>query len=75
MASNASNGGQPHRSAPSQNGKAYEFVDHEFDVVVVGAGPGGLEAARVSAERGHDVVLFEREDSPGGQINIAAKAP
>ncbi len=44
-------------------------------VVVVGAGPAGLEAARVSAERGHDVVLFEADDKCGGQINIAAKAP
>ncbi|MHB1217108.1 MAG: oxidoreductase [Alphaproteobacteria bacterium] len=44
-------------------------------VVVVGAGPGGLEAARVSAERGHDVVLFERDAKTGGQINIAAKGP
>ncbi|HUC18226.1 MAG TPA: NADH:flavin oxidoreductase [Acetobacteraceae bacterium] len=43
-------------------------------IVVVGGGPAGLEAARVSAERGHDVVLFEREGSLGGQINIAAKA-
>ncbi|MBT6117514.1 MAG: FAD-dependent oxidoreductase, partial [Rhodospirillaceae bacterium] len=42
-------------------------------VVVVGAGPAGLEAARASAERGHDVVLFEREEGPGGQINLAAK--
>jgi dimethylglycine catabolism A len=44
-------------------------------IVVVGAGPGGLEAARVSAERGHAVVLFEAEDRTGGQINIAAKGP
>ncbi|MCK0208144.1 NADH:flavin oxidoreductase [Starkeya koreensis] len=43
-------------------------------VVVVGAGPAGLEAARVSAERGHSVVLFEKEPVVGGQINIAAKA-
>jgi 2,4-dienoyl-CoA reductase-like NADH-dependent reductase (Old Yellow Enzyme family) len=42
-------------------------------VVVVGAGPAGLEAARVSAERGHDVVLFEAGDRPGGQVNLAAK--
>ncbi|MCW8307845.1 NADH:flavin oxidoreductase [Acidiphilium sp. PA] len=43
-------------------------------VVVVGGGPAGLEAARVCAERGHHVVLFEREATLGGQINIAAKA-
>ena len=44
-------------------------------IVVVGAGPAGLEAARVSAERGHDVVLFEKSDAVGGQILLAAKAP
>jgi 2,4-dienoyl-CoA reductase-like NADH-dependent reductase (Old Yellow Enzyme family)/thioredoxin reductase len=43
-------------------------------VVVVGAGPAGLEAARVCAERGHEVVLFEKDRVPGGQIAIAAKA-
>jgi NADPH-dependent 2,4-dienoyl-CoA reductase/sulfur reductase-like enzyme len=44
-------------------------------VVVVGAGPGGLEAARVCAERGHPVVLFEANREPGGQVQIAARAP
>jgi 2,4-dienoyl-CoA reductase-like NADH-dependent reductase (Old Yellow Enzyme family)/NADPH-dependent 2,4-dienoyl-CoA reductase/sulfur reductase-like enzyme len=47
----------------------------ERRVVVVGAGPGGLEAARVARERGHAVVLFERESAPGGQIRLAARAP
>lgn len=42
-------------------------------VVVVGAGPAGLEAARVCAERGHRVVLFEATDQPGGQLVLAAK--
>jgi N-methyl-L-proline demethylase len=42
-------------------------------VVVVGAGPAGLEAARVSGARGHKVVLFEAADKPGGQILLAAK--
>ena len=44
-------------------------------VVVVGAGPAGLEAARVARERGHEVVLFEKNDWVGGQIMLAAKAP
>jgi len=44
-------------------------------VIVVGAGPAGLEAARVSAERGHEVILFERNVNVGGQVNLAAKAP
>jgi len=41
-------------------------------VVVVGAGPGGLEAARVSAARGHEVVLFEAASEAGGQLVLAA---
>jgi N-methyl-L-proline demethylase len=41
-------------------------------VVVVGAGPGGLEAARVAGARGHKVVLFEAGDKPGGQVRVAA---
>jgi mycofactocin system FadH/OYE family oxidoreductase 2 len=44
-------------------------------VVVVGGGPGGMEAARVAAARGHHVVLFERSDTLGGQVRAAARAP
>ena len=43
-------------------------------VVVVGAGPAGLEAARVLGERGHDVVVLEAADLPGGQVRLAAAA-
>lgn len=44
-------------------------------VVVVGAGPAGLEAARVSAERGHEVVLYEATNQPGGQVALTARVP
>jgi 2,4-dienoyl-CoA reductase-like NADH-dependent reductase (Old Yellow Enzyme family)/thioredoxin reductase len=44
-------------------------------IVVVGAGPAGLEAARVSAERGHAVTVFEALDQPGGQIRLATRLP
>ncbi len=43
-------------------------------VVVVGAGPAGLEAARVAAERGHQVVVFEAADQPGGQVRLTAQS-
>lgn len=44
-------------------------------VVVIGGGPGGMEAARVAALRGHEVVLFEQRPELGGQVNIHARAP
>src|SRR5262249_59782733 len=43
-------------------------------VVIVGAGPAGLESARVAGERGHAVVLFEAAEQPGGQVRLAARA-
>ncbi len=44
-------------------------------IVVVGAGPAGLEVARVAAERGHRVTLIDRNDRIGGQFRLAATQP
>ena len=45
------------------------------NVVVIGGGPAGLEAARVAAKKGHNVILFEKEPRLGGQLNIAEVPP
>lgn len=42
-------------------------------ITIVGAGPAGMEAARVSAERGHHVTVFEAADQPGGQLRLTAQ--
>ncbi len=42
-------------------------------IMVVGAGPAGMEAARVAALRGHDVTLYDKENQMGGQLLFAAK--
>ncbi|MHA6685945.1 oxidoreductase [Mesorhizobium sp. A556] len=43
-------------------------------IVIVGAGPAGLEAARVAAERGHEVVVFEAASHAGGQVRLTAQS-
>ncbi len=45
------------------------------NIVVIGGGPAGLEAARVAAKKGHSVTLFEKETQLGGQLNIADVPP
>jgi 2,4-dienoyl-CoA reductase-like NADH-dependent reductase (Old Yellow Enzyme family)/thioredoxin reductase len=49
-------------------------ADARKKVVIVGAGPAGLEAARVAGERGHQVVVFEAANNPGGQIRLTAQS-
>jgi|LSQX01.1.fsa_nt_gb 2,4-dienoyl-CoA reductase-like NADH-dependent reductase (Old Yellow Enzyme family)/thioredoxin reductase len=44
-------------------------------VVVIGGGPAGMEAARTAADRGHEVILFEKEPRLGGTLNKAAAPP
>lgn len=43
-------------------------------IVIVGAGVAGLEAARVAAERGHEVVVFEAANQAGGQVRLTAQS-
>ncbi|MFA3920505.1 oxidoreductase [Ruegeria hyattellae] len=50
-------------------------AEEQKNVVIVGAGPAGLEAARVSAERGHDVTVFEAATDPGGQVRLTSQSP
>jgi len=53
----------------------FQATKNKKKVAVVGAGPAGLSASTVLAERGHDVDLFDKADEIGGQFNIAKKIP
>lgn len=50
-------------------------TSHTKNIVIVGAGPAGLEASRVAAERGHSVTVLEAQPHPGGQIRLTALNP
>ncbi|QWK79256.1 NADH:flavin oxidoreductase [Ochrobactrum sp. BTU1] len=50
-------------------------AEQSRQIVVVGAGPAGLEASRISAERGHRVTVFEAANQAGGQVRLTAQSP
>jgi len=56
----------PHNITPAKTRKK---------IVIVGAGPAGLEAARVASARGHKVIVFEAAPDAGGQIRLTAQSP
>ena len=58
-----------------ENSRSIQPAAQKKKVAVLGGGPAGLEAARVAALRGHDVTLFEKSTSLGGQLNIACVPP
>ena len=58
-----------------ENSRSIQPAAQKKKVAVLGGGPAGLEAARVAALRGHDVTLFEKTTSLGGQLNIACVPP
>ncbi|MCV6601838.1 MAG: FAD-dependent oxidoreductase, partial [Cohaesibacter sp.] len=56
----------PHQIAPATEKKK---------IVIIGAGPAGLEAARVACKREHQVIVLEAQPDPGGQIRLTAQNP
>jgi mycofactocin system FadH/OYE family oxidoreductase 2 len=50
-------------------------VGRKKKVIVVGAGPSGMEAARAAHERGHEVTIYEKSDKVGGQVKLIGKRP
>jgi 2,4-dienoyl-CoA reductase (NADPH2) len=61
--------------AGRENKLIYTKTNAKKKIAVVGGGPAGLSFAAVAAERGHEVVLFEKAAELGGQFNLAKKIP
>jgi 2,4-dienoyl-CoA reductase-like NADH-dependent reductase (Old Yellow Enzyme family)/thioredoxin reductase len=70
--------GERHCAINAAAGREKGFADivpakRKKKVMVVGGGPAGMEAARVSASRGHEVSLYEKNDALGGQLILASR--
>ncbi len=68
-----------HNPASGREATMPQHIDSKSDnpqkIVVVGAGPAGLEAARVAAERGHQVIVLEATPKAGGQVLLMTQSP
>ncbi len=65
----------PRTGRESQGVGAVRLTNKPKSVMVVGAGPAGLQAAIAAARNGHSVTVYERADQPGGQVRLAASVP
>jgi 2,4-dienoyl-CoA reductase (NADPH2) len=64
-----------HEGDKSWGYHGFEKVQNPKKVVVVGAGPSGMQAAVVARKRGHDVTLYDKQDKPGGQLLVSCHGP
>ncbi|MBW2430090.1 MAG: FAD-dependent oxidoreductase [Deltaproteobacteria bacterium] len=60
---------------PLSGDQSWPPIRQKKKVVVVGAGPSGMETARVAHERGHDVTIYEKADTVGGQVKLIGMRP
>jgi 2,4-dienoyl-CoA reductase (NADPH2) len=64
-----------HEHDPNFFPKPIENEDDKKEIMIVGAGPAGLECAYVAAQRGHEVHVYDKRSELGGTLNEASKAP
>ncbi|MBT8366754.1 MAG: FAD-dependent oxidoreductase [Deltaproteobacteria bacterium] len=60
---------------PLSGDQSWPPIRQKKKVIVVGAGPSGMETARVAHERGHDVAIYEKADTVGGQVKLIGMRP